>query len=357
MLVSDQVVVAMAEQVRRLLEVGIPHRPSAGATRGIDHYSATDFFFALRIGAQQYLDAHGYIPDLVAPKTFNELLFKDKYFGEFGRPNLADKLLSRTHVRQAVGEHVLPAVAWTGSDLDELDPSVIPPGRYLLKASHGSGYNKAVTLPMSSQDRRTLTNLGREWLKQRFGYLQGEWFYSLAKPQLYLERFIDFDGDTLPTDYKMWVFHGKVRLIQVHFGRYVNHRMGHYDRDWNEYPFSIMRPREEATRPDNLEQMIDIAERLSPDRPWMRVDLYSDGRSKILFGEFCYIPGNALLPFSDPTWDAAFGACWLQPDRIIDSKIRQRRRNVQTWVAKGPSLEQVRGGSERLSTATVPDRV
>ena len=49
-------------------------------------------------------------------------------------------------------------------------------------------------------------------------------------------------------------------------------------------------------RPDNFDEMISIAEKLSRDIPFVRVDLFNvDG--KIYFSEMTFFPGGGFTPF------------------------------------------------------------
>jgi len=49
------------------------------------------------------------------------------------------------------------------------------------------------------------------------------------------------DG-AIPPDYKLWVFGGKVEIIQVDVTRFERHERAIYDRSWNKLPVSVSRP-------------------------------------------------------------------------------------------------------------------
>ena len=59
-------------------------------------------------------------------------------------------------------------------------------------------------------------------------------------------------------------------------------------------------------RPRNLENMIRVAEAIAGDMEFARVDLYTDGSSRIKFGEITFTPGNAAH-FSDFEFDQWLG--------------------------------------------------
>lgn len=59
-------------------------------------------------------------------------------------------------------------------------------------------------------------------------------------------------------------------------------------------------------RPENLDEMLMIAEKLSEDFPYVRVDLYCvDG--KVYFGELTFYPWSGYVQFVPDDWDYKFG--------------------------------------------------
>ena len=62
--------------------------------------------------------------------------------------------------------------------------------------------------------------------------------------------------------------------------------------------------------------MITIAQDLSKDMPFVRVDLYNlDG--SIYFGEMTFYPGSGFEKFTPETWDERFGSLIELPDLTI----------------------------------------
>jgi hypothetical protein len=54
--------------------------------------------------------------------------------------------------------------------------------------------------------------------------------------------------------------------------------------------------------------MIWVAETLTKDMDFARIDLYSDGKSQIKFGEITLTPGNACSRFSERRFDKWLGS-------------------------------------------------
>ena len=82
-----------------------------------------------------------------------------------------------------------------------------------------------------------------------------------------------------------------------------------YDIDWKLQDFEINYPSDKShkiKKPENLEKMIEIAEKLSKHNIFLRVDLYSI-KKQILFGELTFFPGGGLMPFKPEVWDLKLG--------------------------------------------------
>jgi hypothetical protein len=300
-----------------------PIRPPANTMRGVDFYSATDFVAALTLSAQRFKETHGYLPSLASPTAFNEHQFVRKFFAPLPVPSLADKLAARDYVKARLGGDVLPEVVWVGESVEDLFAARHPSGRFLLKANTGSGTNLILNFPEDlTAKREAITRQATAWLNSRYGFGWGEWYYCAFPPRLFLERFIDFNGDGTPNDYKFFSFNGKVRLINVHSDRHTSHKEGFYDLSWRHLPFVLGVDRRvgrlkgyryaheptECPRPGNLDAMIGVAERIAEGLDFARVDLYSDGINAIKYGEITFVPSNADLPFSDIKFDRWLGS-------------------------------------------------
>ncbi|HYA28088.1 MAG TPA: ATP-grasp fold amidoligase family protein [Acidobacteriota bacterium] len=231
-----------------------------------------------------------------------------KFFAPLPIPSLADKLAAREYVRQRLGEDVLIPVAWVGDDINELFTAKLPAGRFVLKANNGCGTNLFLDLPHDlSIKRDIIAKRSSEWLADHFGYAWGEWQYCTFPGKLFLESFIDFNGAGLPDDYKFFCFKGKARLINFHVDRLAQHKSALYDPSWKQFPVSYGRELAHRPRPENLADMVRVAEAIAAGLDFARIDLYSDGKRVIKFGEITFTPGDALDRFSDFQFDLWLG--------------------------------------------------
>jgi hypothetical protein len=285
-------------------------RRPANLMRGVDFYNATDFVSALVLTAHLFKNTHGYLPQMASPVSFNEHIFTRKFFAPLPLPSLADKLGVRDYVRARLGESVLSSIVWIGDNINELFAATLPAGRFVLKANHGSEMNLYLNLPEDLVARRSeIEEKARKWLATRFGYARGEWQYCVFKPRLFLEHFFSLAGDDPSEDYKFFCFNGKARLIQVHADRYTRHKCGQYDPSLNHVPVKFSTyEMAQFERPANLDAMIQAAETIATGLDFARIDLYSDRKSVIKFGEITFTPNNADERYADFQFDRWLGS-------------------------------------------------
>jgi hypothetical protein len=89
------------------------------------------------------------------------------------------------------------------------------------------------------------------------------------------------------------------------------HRNALYDPEWNRLPVLYGYPQAERARPENLGDIIRVAETIARDFDFVRIDLNSDGRRVIRFGEITFTPNNAMRRFSDFQFDLELGKDFL----------------------------------------------
>jgi hypothetical protein len=146
----------------------------------------------------------------------------------------------------------------------------------------------------------------RTWMRQPYGAWLDEWLYGEIPRGLLVEPFIGTQT-TLPIDYKLFVFGGAARYIQVHLGRGGDHRWIVLDRQWKRV--SPATSEADPEPPAMLPQMIAAAERLAAGFPFVRADFYEvDGRA--LFGELTFYPGSGLEKVEPLCLDLKMGTLW-----------------------------------------------
>jgi hypothetical protein len=258
---------------------------------------------------------------LERPRTFSEKIqFRKLYDKDPRLPLLADKIEAKRYVAEAAGAELLVPTIWCGKAMPARADRrwQIP---YVIKASHGSGWNVFVT-SVEREDWRKIEAKARSWLTRRYGAYTSEWLYGRIRPRLIVEPYIGC-GDELPIDYKIFVFDGRAHYIQVITQRAVKMHISMYDRSWVRQPvshrgYSIDR----VPPPRTLERMLDIAERLGRGLPFVRVDLYEVDRRPI-FGEMTFYPASGYYPFEPESFDELLGDLWpsASPARPATSEL------------------------------------
>jgi len=121
----------------------------------------------------RYTRRSGKLPDLFAPKTFNEKMLYRLLFDR--RPiltMLADKYAVREYVKERVGAHVLTDLYWTTKDPSDI-PFDMLPRKFVVKPSHGSGWVRFVA-DKARVDPGELVETCAGWLRQNYYHVAAE---------------------------------------------------------------------------------------------------------------------------------------------------------------------------------------
>jgi hypothetical protein len=200
----------------------------------------------------------------------------------------------------------LPALYWW-SDRAEPLPFDELPHAFALKANHGSGWVRLV-VDKTKVERSDLVSAARKWLHSDFTIVGREWAYRDVHRAVYAEELLRDEARDLPPDYKLFVFGGRVRVIQVDRDRFARHTQALYDERWNRIEGTVAAaPGTPVPRPKSLDVMIEAAEALSASVDFVRVDLYEIG-GRAYFGELTSSPNKGLSPFHPASLDAWFGS-------------------------------------------------
>ncbi len=263
--------------------------------------------------AYVFWEAHHYWPQFREPRTFSEKLWhRCLYDRDPLWTLLSDKLRSRDYIIEQVGTDYLVPLLWSGSDPDSIPFDSLPP-RAIVKTNHGCGYNLILD-EKTGIDRAAVRGRVAAWLKENYCESQVvgmEWGYKNVPPRILIEAFLG-NGEAPPTDYKFYCYSGRAHFIQVNQGRFGAHQYSFFDRDFRRLPMRVSsRWSSEGTfaHPENLDEMIQVAERLAGDLAFIRVDLYSVG-DRIYAGELTCYPGGGLLRFDPRSFDDSFGENW-----------------------------------------------
>lgn len=244
------------------------------------------------------------------------------------------------------------------TDKPESIPFAELPQKYLIKASHGCGWNilgfnsklylygngknlinpDGSLLNMDSAPEYELSQdkaiqLCKEWMGRR--YREREWAYRHLTPRIVVEELLETKDNKALVDYKMYTFHGVVKAISVRSAVYRrNSEIVIFDPDWNEIEltaYKTKRPDTIPERPARLAEMIDIAQKLGEELDFARIDLY-DTTQGIILGEVTIYPDGGLRdkPTSDPVFNKWLGDQWkLKRIAVINAFCRNVASNIR----------------------------
>lgn len=261
---------------------------------------------------KQYRDAHGSIPNILFPKTFNEKVIRRSLFDR--RPILrqfVDKFAVREYVAERLGPQILPRLHWVTVTPEDI-PFAQLPERFVVKPTHGAGWIRIVP-DKSALDVEELVRECRFWLSQNFSERCGERAYRDIPRRIMVEEFLGDGADGVPTDYKLFVFHGRVEMISAIRDRFTQPRAYFCDRDWEAFDVKLGHPAFDKDRPPkppkHLKELVAAAETLGQGMDFIRADFY-DTADQIYFGEITVTPAAGMLPFHPPAFDRRLGALW-----------------------------------------------
>lgn len=262
------------------------------------------------IVSKRYLEKIGHPLDWGSLNTYTEKMQWEKLFDNNPlKVEYADKLLVRKWIAQTIGQKYLIPLLGEWESFDDIDFDKLP-NCFVLKTNHGSGTN-IIVKNKSFFDKKTAKIRFDDWMKIDFGYLSMELHYSKIKRKIIAEQYIESENGELQ-DYKFLCFDGVPYYCWVDMGRYSHHTRNVYDLDWNLQPWNqetYSHYEKPIPKPDNFEEMINIAKNLSTGFSHVRVDLYNV-RGKIYFGEMTFTNGGGFDRIIPEEYDRMLGDLW-----------------------------------------------
>lgn len=247
--------------------------------------------------------------NLENPKSFNEKNNWRKLYDRCPEYSvMADKYKMKAYVEEKCGKgHTIPLLdVWSKTEdicIDNL------PDQFVLKPNHAGGV--IVCKNKASFDIVKAKKELRNSLKKDYSLSSREWPYKDIERKVICEEYID---DNL-IEYKNYCFNGKMLYTFVwenesrKDGRKPKpYFCGAYDRTWQNIGIEIKYPSidKDMSCPECYEEMIDIAEKLSKEIPFVRVDCYViNGR--VYVGEMTFFPWGGFMQFKDENWDFKLG--------------------------------------------------
>lgn len=241
------------------------------------------------------------------PKTINEKmqwLKINRYSDNELVTKCADKYAVREFVIEKGCSELLNDCYGHWYNVEEIDWDSLP-DKFVLKCTHGSGYNIICENKDNFNKDKAIRQLDM-WMHETYGYENCEMIYEKIKPQIIAEKFIETNDGKAPTDYKFFCSYGNPKFLYVMYGN--DEIQDYYTDSWERLPIrSAGRPNSflDVDKPVAFEDMKKYASMLSRDFPMVRVDFYCEDR--IIFGELTFLTTGGFTKYDPKEYDLILG--------------------------------------------------
>lgn len=236
--------------------------------------------------------------DFDNPKTLNEKIVWLKLYDRTPLHTIcADKYAVRDYVNEKITDEYLVPLYFQTKNPREITPDNLPNTPFIIKTNHDSG-GGVIVKDKSKIDWKEVRKSLKKRMKHNYYYGSKEWQYKNIEPCIIVEKLLLNKKEDIPFDYKIHCFGGKANMIQVDIDRNSDtHYRNWYNTKWEREPYKwtsiknggkTTEPSDkEVDKPETLEKMIALSEKLSEDFCYVRVDWY-DLDGKLYFGELTF---------------------------------------------------------------------
>lgn len=256
--------------------------------------------------------------NLNPPRTFGEKLQWMKIHDhnpEYTRR--VDKYEAKGIAAELIGEKYVVPCYGVRERFEDIDFGILPE-QFVLKCAHDSG-SFVICKDKATFDFKAAQRKLTDCLRHSFYWGQREWAYKDVKPRIIAEEYIPSLGRPESVEYKLTCFDGKVKLITICHGivhtDFSLRQNDHFDRDFNRLNFYAFYKSlgGEMERPKELDEIIQISEKLAAGLPEVRVDSYVVN-SKVYFGEMTFYTWSGFLIYNPSEWDQVMGDWFTLPE-------------------------------------------
>ena len=258
----------------------------------------------------------GYKLNIKDPKTFNEKLQWLKIndiHPEYTK--MVDKVEAKNYVASQVGSKYIIPTLGVWNTVDDIDWTSLPK-QFVVKATNDSG-GIVVCKDKSSLDIEKAKDKLRRLGGRDYTLTSKEYPYRKVPHRFIAEEYMEDESGYELKDYKIFCFDGEPKFLFVATGRQQNDtRFDFYDTEFNHLPLTNGHANADVwpVKPENFDEMLEVAGKLSKGIPHVRVDLYNIN-GKIYFGELTFFHWSGMMPFEPMEWDYQFGKYLKLPQK------------------------------------------
>lgn len=265
---------------------------------------------------RRYKEYTGKELNLDNPMTFNEkLIWLQLYDHDPVYTLLSDKYKVKDFVTKTIGPRYVVPVIGVWDSVEKIPFSDLPE-EYVLKCNHDCG---SIFIKRKGErvDTRKVKRRFKKALSRNYYDVGRVWGYKNIEPLIFCEELIQTVDGKPPKDYKVFCFDGEPKFALVVSDRDDKPKFDFFDLEWNRIPVRQHYPNShyDIPKPEQWEEMLACARKLSKGIPHVRVDFYIDAVGQVFFGEmtFCHFSGKE--PFEPDHYDALFGSYLRLPPK------------------------------------------
>ena len=249
------------------------------------------------------------------PKKYQEKLQWLKVYNRNPLYNtMVDKIAVKDYVAKLIGDKYIIPTFGVWDNFDDIDFDKLP-NQFVLKTNNGGGNTGVIVCTDKSKldilsARRKIELSMNDSIYKCFR----EWPYKDVKPKIFAEAYMTDDTEFNKgglSDYKFTCFNGVADNVMVCVGRNTGEtKFYFFNQKWNLQPLNVRGKNTDSSfklpKPDCIDEMFEIAGKLSEGIPFLRVDLYCINE-KPYFGETTFFPASGFDPNILPETEILFG--------------------------------------------------
>ena len=242
------------------------------------------------------------------PRTLNEKLTWMEVMTDTSRwTEYSDKYEVRKYIESLGLKDILTECYGVWDRAEDIDFDSLPE-KFVVKCTHDCG-STVIVRNKSKMDRKKVVDFLQKHLDKRYGYESCEPHYTAIVPRVIAESLIEMDNteqfsSETTVDHKIRCIDGKACYDMVCYDRSLESGSGGSKTVYDLYDIHTWTPMREfladpgvtykdVPRPENLEKMIETAEKISQGFPQVRVDLYNV-HGRIYFGEMTFFAFSGM---------------------------------------------------------------
>lgn len=222
-----------------------------------------------------------------------------------------DKYNVRKYIESKGLSDILNTLYGVYDEVADIDFNKLPNEFVIKSTDGGGGENILICKNKEELDIDSTRKKIKGWKNKKDINAGREWAYTqIDKSRYIIEQLLvnENNPEAGISDYKIFCFNGKPYCIVYDVDRYIGHKRNFYDTNWNCLNVSSDCPNfvDDMLKPEGLKEMLSVAEKLSSDFPFVRVDLYYLNH-QVYFGELTFYPWSGYVQFNPDEFDFVLG--------------------------------------------------